>query len=103
VCRCRDIFLFFNNFLARNLYSRKWPPPLHEGGEAAGLRRIWKANEQTGGQRLKAMLADWLPQYKDEHCKMDAELHKKILAISAAKIDRLLAPRKLRFGNRGVA
>ncbi len=34
---------------------------------------------------------------------MDAELHKKILAISAAKIDRLLAPRKLRFGNRGVA
>jgi len=47
------------------------------------------------------MLADWLPRYEGEHCKIDAKLRKKILSISAVQIDWFLAPRKLRFGNRG--
>ena len=47
------------------------------------------------------MLANWLPRYEGEHCKIDARLRKKILSISAVQIDWFLAPRKLRFGNHG--
>ena len=83
------------------LCSRKGRPPLYGEAEAKVLWRIWKAAEQACGKRLKALIPDWLPYYENEHGKLDGRLRKKILGISAAQIDRLLAPRKVRAGHHG--
>ena len=83
------------------LGSRKGRPPLYGEAEGAVLWKVWKAAEQPCGKRLKALLPDWLPHYEVEHGKLDSKLRKKLLSISAAQIDRLLAPRKVRTGHRG--
>ncbi len=43
----------------------------------------------------------WLPHYQAEHGALGRELRGSLLAVSAAQIDRLLAPRRVRAGHRG--
>ena len=80
---------------------RKGRPPTYGEPEADVLWTIWKAAEQPCGKRLKALLPAWLPHYEREHGKLDGRIRKKLLAISPAQIDRLLARRKVRVGHRG--
>jgi hypothetical protein len=56
------------------------------------LKRIWFASDQLCGKRLKAALPEWLPHYEKEHGALSGMLKEKLGAISAATIDRLLAP-----------
>ncbi len=63
--------------------------------------RIWKVAEQPCGKRLAAMRELWLPHYEALHGKLTAALREKVKAISPAQIDRLLAPRKVRYGGKG--
>ena len=74
-----------------------------EYGAAVGevLWRIWQAAEQPCGKRLAEMRLLWLPHYEARHGRLTQTVRRKVLAISAAQIDRLLAPRKLRGGARG--
>ena len=58
------------------------------------LLRIWKAAEQPCGKRLVAMLAQWLPYEEKEHGRLTPAVREKVLGISAAQVDRLLAPHK---------
>ena len=58
------------------------------------LLRIWKAAEQPCGKRLVAMLAQWLPFEEKEHGRLTPAVREKVLGISAAQVDRLLAPHK---------
>ena len=62
--------------------ARKGRPPTHGEAESDVLWRIWKTSEQ-------------------EHGRLGAALRRRVLAISAAQIDRMLAPRKTRVGHRG--
>lgn len=80
---------------------RKGRPPTYGDKEGGVLWTIWKAAEQPCGRRLKALLPAWLPYYEQEQGKLAPELRGRVLAISAAQIDRLLAPRKARAGHRG--
>src|SRR6187431_938952 len=80
---------------------RKGRPPLYGPPVAQVLWRIWKASEQPCGKRLVELLKLWLPHYEKEYGKLTAPLRAKVLAISAAQADRLLAPRKARGGARG--
>lgn len=80
---------------------RKGRPPTYGEAEAEVLWAVWKAAEQPCGKRLKALLPTWMPYYEREHGKLPVERRRKVLAISAAQIDRLLAPRKARAGHRG--
>ncbi len=59
---------------------------------------IWKAAQQPCGKRLIAMLELWLPYYKEAHGKLKSHIKEQVLSISAAQIDRLLAPRKVGSG-----
>ncbi len=59
------------------------------------LFAIWKHSEQPCGKRLAPMLADWLPFYEKHHGALSGETRKKVLAISAAQIDRVLATKKV--------
>lgn len=81
--------------------KRKGRPPEYGDEVIDVLWGIWKASEQPCGKRLKALLPRWLPYYETEHGRLTRGLRKQVLAVSAAQIDRLLAPRKTRTGHRG--
>jgi len=80
---------------------RKGRPPLYGMQEAEILWQIWKAAEQPCGKRFKELLPTWLPFYELEKGSLQDDVRKRLLSISAAQIDRLLAPRKARIGHRG--
>ena len=56
------------------------------------FKRIWFASDQLCGKRLKAALPEWLPHYEKEYGALAQPLKGKLEVISAATIDRLLAP-----------
>jgi hypothetical protein len=60
----------------------------------------WKGDvdskRQPCDKGLAALRARWLPHYEARHGKLSRALRQKVLTISAAQIDRLLRPRKVR-------
>ena len=80
---------------------RKGRPPQYGAAVMEVFWRLWKAAEQPCGKRLAALRELWLPHYEKEYGKLAPELRKKVLQISPAQIDRLLAPRKARAGSKG--
>jgi hypothetical protein len=56
------------------------------------LKGIWFGSDQLCGKRLKAALPEWLPHYEKECGGLSEKLKEKLRAMSAATIDRLLAP-----------
>ena len=52
---------------------------------------LWEASDRVCGKRLKALVPILLPALERHgHLKLDATIRSKILAMSAATIDRLL-------------
>jgi len=80
---------------------RKGRPPKYDSKVEEVLWQIWKAAEQPCGKRLKALLPQWLPYYESEHGRLGKDLRGRVLSISAAQVDRLLAARKCRVAHRG--
>lgn len=80
---------------------RKGRPPKYGPEVEEVFYRLWKAAEQPCGKRLAALRELWLPYYEKEYGKLAQALREKVLAISPAQIDRLLAPRKARAGGKG--
>ena len=65
---------------------------MHYGdGERQVIRQIWQWGDYPCGKRLAAMLPLWLPGYERRYGALRTELRQKVLAISAATLDRLLA------------
>lgn len=56
------------------------------------LKAIWLAANQPCGKLLQPMIETWLPYYEKEHGRLGNEARRKVKAISARSIDRLLAP-----------
>ena len=83
------------------LTTRRGRPPIYGQEVVEVLFTIWKAGEQPCGKRLVEMVPLWLPHYEAEHGKLSRKVRKDIKTISAAQIDRLLAPRKARAGGKG--
>lgn len=81
--------------------TSKGRPALYGPEVVEVLWHIWKAAEQPCGKRLVQLLPLWLPHYEAEHGKLRRELRQKVRLVSAAQVDRLLAPRKARAGSRG--
>jgi hypothetical protein len=63
------------------------------------LKRLWKASNLACGKRLKVMIALWLPFDQS----IPAEARERLATISAATIDRLLAPVRHLHTKRGLA
>jgi hypothetical protein len=63
-------------------------------GVAGVLGRIWRAAEQLCGKRLRPALELWLPHYERHYGKLLPKQKKLLSQISAATMDRLLAPLK---------
>ena len=63
------------------------------------LQVLWEASDRVCGKRLKALIPTLVPALERHgHLKLAPLVHHKLLAISAASIDRLL--RERRTGNR---
>ena len=59
----------------------------------AAIHTIWEAHPRPCGKRLVALLPNWLPFYEAEHgVRLSRQTRRLVNTISAASIDRLLAP-----------
>jgi hypothetical protein len=74
--------------------ARRSPPGPQRQYEGIGelVERIWAAGEQPCGKRLAYMLPLWLPHYQRRYGKLLAGQRKLTGQVSAATLDRLLAP-----------
>ena len=74
---------------------------IYAAKEREVIKTIWLSAEQPCGKRLKAALPLWLPFYEKRHGQLESKVKAKVLAASAATIDRLLAPCRISLGSRG--
>lgn len=65
------------------------------------IRDIWVATNLPCSKRLKAIIPLWLPFYT-KHTLSD-DIKKKLLSISPATIDRLMAKDRTKFGKLGLS
>jgi hypothetical protein len=65
------------------------------------LTVIWTKANLPCAKRLKAILPDWLPHFDQYHIPED--VLDKLLNISPATIDRLMAPFRSKYTKRGLA
>ncbi len=79
---------------------RGGPRPRYGEAERKVVKVIWLACEQPCGKRLKSALPLWMPHYETEHGALESELRKRVLAQSAATLDRLLIPCRVTLGSR---
>lgn len=63
------------------------------------LRKIWLAANLPCSKRLKSILPYWLPFLPE----LSDEIRNKLLKISAATIDRLLKPSRIKYKYRGLS
>jgi hypothetical protein len=56
------------------------------------LRPIWQATDYACGQRLVAMLPEWIPAYEADERRLPTEARDRLLEASARTLDRLLEP-----------
>lgn len=61
------------------------------------LKRIWLLSDQPCGKRLKIILALWLPFYEEAYEALAPTVYDGLLAMSAATIDRLLTPLRVKY------
>jgi hypothetical protein len=103
-----DLFGLHRKAAIRTLRHR---PPLRSGAPRIGrpreydpgqllpiLKPIWLGCQQPCGKRLAAALPDWVPAYEQECGTLATECRDQLLSISAATLDRLLAPVRLQCG-----
>lgn len=65
------------------------------------VREIWLAAEQPCGKRLAPALALWLPHYERRHGRLNGRQRQWVEAVSAATLDRILAPARAQHPLRG--
>lgn len=60
------------------------------------LKALWSWTDQLGSKHLVAALPEWLPYYEQRTGALPPALRKKLLEMSAATVDRLLAPYRVK-------
>jgi hypothetical protein len=84
--------------------GRKKPgPPVQYSSVEPVVRTIWLAAEQPCGKRLKPALSLWLPHYERHHGRLRGRQRALLGQISAATLDRLLAPARAAYPLRGLS
>jgi hypothetical protein len=66
------------------------------------LKRLWFATDQMCSKKLKAAIPLWLPFYETAYEVLAPEIRGKLLSISAATIDRVLKPIRVKHGRKGL-
>ncbi len=77
-------------------------PIYHSTELLIALKRIWLATDQMCSKRLVVAIPLWLPFYGNIYGKLSGRTIAQLLSVSAATIDRLLAPTRARTRSRGL-
>lgn len=80
--------------------ARPGPEPQYGLIEAI-VREVWLAAEQPCGKRLVPILEQWLPFYERRFGGVSSRQKALLERVSAATLDRLLAPARARYPGRG--
>lgn len=64
-------------------------------------RQIWLSAEQPCGKRLVPILRQWLPFYERRHGRLNGKVRRLVGQVSAATLDRLLAPARAEHSEGG--
>ncbi len=65
------------------------------------IKRIWLEANLPCSKLLKAILPLWMPYYAEEYGSLSLDVIKALRRISAATIDRLLKPVRIKYVTRG--
>jgi hypothetical protein len=77
---------------------------MYDGAVLDALKKIWAMLDFICGKRLKAILPEVIAVLERHHeIALDAATRQKLFSISAATIDRLLAPERRKFALHGRA
>jgi len=77
--------------------------PLYDAPELlTALKRIWLATDQMCSKKLVAAIPLWLPYYEKHYGKLTDDIKGKLLTISAATSDRILAPVRAKIRPKGL-
>lgn len=68
------------------------PPTYEPAVLLPWLRPLWAATDYACGQRLVAMLPEWIPAYEQHERRLPGAVRETLLAASGRTLDRLLAP-----------
>ena len=83
---------------------RTGPKPIYASAELLiALKRIWFASDQMCSKKLKVAIPQWLPFYETAYKALSPETQDKLLTISAASIDRVLKPARVKYGRKGLS
>ena len=85
----------------RRTPRRRGPTPSYDGPVVAHLKALWRATDQMCGKRLVRAIPEWLPFYEMEYGTLDPVVRAKLLTLSPATCDRLLAPVRARLKVKG--
>lgn len=66
------------------------------------LSPIWAATDYACGQRLVAMLPEWIPAYEQHERRLPEEARENLLRASSRTLDRLLEPLRVQRGRRSL-
>lgn len=89
--------------------TRRGAPVTYRPEDIAVLKGVWLAAGQPCGKRLSGeMLGLWMNSWQKHHDRLEDAQYQRIVAMSAAQIDRLLAPwrspeRRRRIASSGMA
>ncbi len=86
----------------KRIRRRPGRKPVYRSEELVkSLKRIWLAADQMCSKKLVAVIPLWLPFYEKVYDELSDEISNKLLSISAATIDRLLAATRVRSRSKG--
>ncbi|MBX7144189.1 MAG: hypothetical protein K1X79_07040 [Oligoflexia bacterium] len=78
--------------------SRRGRPALYRSDELANLVfQCWLGRERMCAKRLVFQLESWIIEYEAANGAVRAELRERFLNMSAATIDRVLSPMRIRW------
>ena len=91
----------FKRFTKPKPKKRGKPSVYSKSSIVTPLKRIWLAANLPCSKRLKAILSLWLPFYETEYGQVSHDVLIALYGISAATIDRLLKPARIKYKGRG--
>jgi len=65
------------------------------------VKQIWLSSEQPCGKRLLPIVQQWLPYYERRYGELSSRQRRLVKQVSAATLDRLLAPARGQYSGRG--
>lgn len=83
--------------------KKSGPSRLYDAQELIlALKRLWLATDQMCSKKLVAAIPLWLPAYEEQYGRLSEPTNRQLRRISAATIDRLLKPLRLKHKRRGL-